>query len=85
MEKKNKIKKLLGLLWMLVGPAAIIVLLISAIKNINPKIEGDIHQPLPWIIIISIFTPVAIGLTIFGWYAWKGEYDLTPNPSPSEM
>ena len=75
MQKLDKIKRMLGLLWMLIGPAAIIVMVTSAIRNINPGIEGDIHQPLPWIIIIAIFTPVAIGLTIFGWYAWKGEYD----------
>ncbi|MEY2639633.1 MAG: hypothetical protein RIR90_1115, partial [Bacteroidota bacterium] len=31
----------------------------------------------PWIIIITIFTPIAIGLVIFGYYAMKGEYDLS--------
>ena len=75
MKKLNSIKKWLGLVWMVLGPAAIIILILSAFENINPSLKGDIHQPLPWIIIISIFTPIAIGLTIFGWYAWKGEYD----------
>lgn len=60
---------------MLIGPVAIIILLASAIHNISPGGKGDISKPLPWIIIISIFTPIAIGLMIFGWYAWKGEYD----------
>ena len=32
-------------------------------------------QTLPWAIIIIVFVPVAIGMTIFGWYAWRGEYD----------
>ena len=81
MEKLDKIKRVLGLVWMLIGPAAIFVLVMSAIDNINPKMEGDIHQPLPWIIIIAIFTPVAVGLSIFGWYAWKGEYDRLPESS----
>jgi hypothetical protein len=75
MQKLDSIKRALGLLWMIIGPAAITVLVAGAIQNINPKLEGDIHQPLPWIIIIAIFTPIAIGLTIFGWYAWKREYD----------
>ena len=75
MEKRDQIKRFLGLLWMIIGPIAIVVLLVSAIKNIDPALQGDIHQPLPWIIIIAIFTPIAIGLTVFGWYAWKGEYD----------
>jgi hypothetical protein len=75
MKKLNRIKRILGLVWMAIGPAAIIILVVSAIRNIDPALQGDIHQPLPWIIIITIFTPIAIGLTIFGWYAWKGEYD----------
>jgi hypothetical protein len=75
MQKLDKIKRYLGIIWMLIGPVAICLLIVSAIQNIDPKLEGDIHQLLPWVIIISIFTPVAIGLTIFGWYSWKGEYD----------
>ncbi|MER3463911.1 MAG: hypothetical protein C4329_05340 [Chitinophagaceae bacterium] len=71
----NTAKRYLGVLWMLIGPIAIIALLTSAIHNIDPAGKGDINKPLPWIIIIAIFTPIAIGLIIFGWYAWKGEYD----------
>jgi len=71
----NKLKKFLGILWMLIGPVAFVLLVISAVKNINSSNRGDISNPIPWIIIISIFAPIAIGLTIFGWYSWKGEYD----------
>ncbi|HEU4904312.1 MAG TPA: hypothetical protein VFT06_16010 [Flavisolibacter sp.] len=71
----KQVKRILGIVWMLIGPAAIILLLWGAANNINPAGKGDINKPLPWIIIISIFTPVALGLTIFGWYAWKGEYE----------
>ena len=71
----DKLKQFLGILWMLVGPVAFILLIISAVKNINSSNQGDISNPIPWIIIISIFAPIAIGLTIFGWYACKGEYD----------
>lgn len=70
----EQVKRFLGIIWMLLGPVAIIILLWGAINNINEEGTGDINKPLPWIIIISIFTPIAIGLTIFGWYAWKGEY-----------
>jgi hypothetical protein len=75
MGGKNKIKRILGIAWMLMGPAMIAVLFISAIKSIYGTAKGDIANPIPWIIIIGIFTPIAIGLTIFGWYSWKGEYD----------
>ena len=71
----NKLKKFLGILWMLIGPVAFVLLVISAVKNINSSNQGDISNPIPWIIIISIFAPIAVGLTIFGWYSWKGEYD----------
>ena len=70
----DKIKRLLGLLWMVLGPAFMVILMYSAVQNIG-KGKGDIAHPLPWAIIIFVFIPVAIGMTIFGWYAWKGEYD----------
>ncbi len=71
----NKLKRLLGMLWMLIGPLVFILLLISAIQNINGSVKGDISNPFPWIIILAIFAPIAIGLTLFGWYSYKGEYD----------
>ena len=71
----NSIKRLLGLLWMLIGIASIIILIIGAIININLHGTADINKPVPWIIIIAVFIPIAIGLMIFGWYAWKGEYN----------
>ena len=60
---------------MLIGPVLFIMLLISAIENINSDVKGDISNPIPWIIILAIFLPIAIGLTIFGWYALKGDYN----------
>ena len=71
----NSIKRLLGLLWMLVGIASIVILIIGAMENIDLHGTADINKPVPWVIIIAVFTPIAIGLMIFGWYAWKGEYD----------
>lgn len=70
----DSIKRILGLLWMVLGPAIMVILIYSAFQNIG-KGKGDIANPLPWAIIIFVFIPVAIGMTIFGWYAWKGEYD----------
>lgn len=75
----QQLKRILGLIWMILGPATIFILVWGAINNIDTEGKGDINKPLPWIIIIAIFTPIAIGLSIFGWYAWKGEFD---NPIP---
>ncbi|MFN2456827.1 MAG: DUF6814 family protein [Chitinophagaceae bacterium] len=76
----NKLKRLLGILWMLLGPATFFILIVGAVQNIDAAGKSDINKPLPWIIIISVFTPIAIGLTIFGWYVWKGEFDKTVQP-----
>ena len=69
------IKRTLGLLWLLIGPAIIFILLKSAYHNIDLSGKSDINKPIPWVIIISIFTPIAIGLMMFGWYVWKGEFE----------
>ena len=71
----DKLKRLLGIIWMLIGPVLFVMLLKSAVDNINGTVKGDISNPVPWIIILAIFLPIAIGLTIFGWYALKGNYD----------
>ena len=77
----NAIKKMLGILWLVLGPAVIIFLLSGAVANIDPAGKKDINNPVIWVIIIAIFTPISIGLIIFGWYAIKGEYDHLPESS----
>ena len=69
----NQIKKIMGFVWMIVAPIIIIFLISGAIQNIGNG-NKDINKPIPWIIIITIFTPIAVGLMIFGWYCIKGEY-----------
>lgn len=69
------IKRILGLLWILIAIVAIVALLAGAFLNIDPAGKSDINKPLPWLIIIAVFIPIAIGMVIFGWYAWKGAYD----------
>jgi hypothetical protein len=77
----NQLKRFLGIVWMLTGPIVTLILIKSAVTNIDLAGKADINKPVPWIIIITIFTPIAIGLVIFGWYAWKGEYDKLPEQS----
>lgn len=77
----NQIKRFLGLVWLALGPLVIYFLVSGAIANIDPTGTKDINKPIPWIIIIAIFTPIAIGLMIFGFYALKGEYDKLPQSS----
>ena len=77
----NHVKKLMGVLWMLIAPMVIYFLVMGAIHNINSNGVKDINKPVPWIIIIGIFTPIALGLFIFGYYAFKGEYNKLPASS----
>ena len=77
----NMIKKLLGVVWIVLAPAVIFLLGNGAVTHIDPAGTKDINNPVIWIIIILIFTPVAIGLFIFGIYAVKGEYRQLPGKS----
>jgi len=77
----NTIKKYLGLIWIVLAPAIIYILVSGAVIHIDPLGKKDINNPIIWIIIITIFTPIAIGLMIFGWYAFKNEYDHLPESS----
>ncbi len=77
----NAIKKILGIVWLLLAPVVIYFLVSGAISYIDPSGVKDINNPVIWIIIIAIFTPIAVGLMIFGWYALKGEYDHLPEDS----
>ena len=77
----NALKKYFGLVLLVIAPFVIYELVNGAIQNVDSAGTKDINNPLIWIIIISIFTPIAIGLVIFGWYAFKGEYDQMPTKS----
>lgn len=69
----NLLKRILGIVWMLIGPAAIAFLIFEAAQKIKANPSQDVY--LPWIIIITIFAPIAIGFVIFGYYSLKGEYE----------
>lgn len=77
----NTIKKYLGLVWMLLAPVVIYTLVSGAVTHIDLHGKKDINNPVIWIIIITIFTPIAIGLMIFGWYAFRNEYHHLPDSS----
>ena len=71
----------MGVLWIILAPVVIYLLVMGAVHNIDSTGTKDINKPIPWFIIIAIFTPIAIGLMIFGFYSLKGEYDKLPESS----
>jgi uncharacterized Tic20 family protein len=77
----NAFKSYFGLLLLIIAPFLIYELVAGAIDNIDLQGKKDINNPVIWVLIIAIFTPIAIGLMIFGWYAFRGEYDRMPRRS----
>lgn len=75
----NSLKRWLGIVWMLLGPVTIFYLLKTAAVEIDRK--PNIDTKIQWAVFVVIFIPIAIGLVIFGYYAFKGEYDQLPESS----
>ncbi|MEN9744307.1 MAG: hypothetical protein RL640_145 [Bacteroidota bacterium] len=72
----NQIKRIAGLIWILLAVVAYAILLQTALTQINAKPSTD--TIIQWSIFAMIFLPIAIGLIIFGWLALKGDYDQLP-------
>lgn len=77
------LKKILGLFWIVIGPLAMGLMAWQAWDKISHAESGmaQTNTALQWGIILLIFIPIAIGLVIFGKYAWGGEYDKLPHNS----
>jgi predicted Na+-dependent transporter len=75
----NNLKKWLGIVWMLMGPVAIYYLIKTAASEIAKK--PVIDTKIQWAVFVIVFIPIAIGIVIFGYYAFKGEYDHLPESS----
>ncbi len=71
---KNRIKRGLGIVWMLLGLAAAYF---GILELGLPKISSGKQDDLIFgIIMLAIITPIISGgLLLFGKYAWQGEYD----------
>jgi hypothetical protein len=79
----NALKKILGIVWVVLGPTVMVFMAWQAWDKINKAPVGieQTNTALQWGIILLIFIPIAIGLVIFGKYALSGEYDKLPESS----
>jgi len=79
----NSLKRILGIVWIVLGPVMMLFLFTQAIEKIAAAAEGiaRTNTTLQWSIIILIFLPICAGLMIFGFYGFKGEYDKLPGNS----
>jgi hypothetical protein len=74
----NTLKRLFGFIWIALGVAAVYMMVNQAGVEIAAAVKNNkavLDTQMFWYIIIPIFTPIMVGLCIFGWYAFKGEYD----------
>lgn len=87
----NAIKRIFGIVWMLLAPTAVFFIVQQAGKKLDAASEkiaaattdvarvaaeaAHTNTLLQWGIIFTIFLPIAFGFVLFGKYALQGEYD----------
>lgn len=80
----DSLKRLAGFIWIALGVAAVYMMVRQMGTEIAAAVAANkavLDTKMFWYIIIPIFTPIMIGLCLFGWYAWKGEYDVIARDS----
>jgi predicted Na+-dependent transporter len=75
----NLLKRIAGVIWMVLGPLAVYYLIKTAANEIAKK--PLIDTKIQWGVFVVVFIPIAIGLVIFGYYALMGDYDRLPENS----
>lgn len=73
----DSLKRLSGFLWIALGLLVIYLMMTQAGAEIAKAVKDNknvLDTQMFWYIIIPIFAPIMLGLCLFGWYAWKGEY-----------
>lgn len=75
----NQVKRILGIVWIVIAPAAIYYLISTGMHEMEKK--PVIDTKIQWLVFIIVFIPIAIGLILFGVFALKGEYDHLPESS----
>ena len=73
----DALKRLAGFVWIALAAAAIYLLISRASLEIGEAAAGKrplLDTRMFWYIIVPIFSPILLGLGLFGWYAGRGEY-----------
>jgi hypothetical protein len=69
----NQIKRLAGIIWIILGPLAVFYLVKTASDEIIKKPVMDTW--IQWGVFVLVAIPIAAGMVIFGYYALQGAYD----------
>lgn len=70
----NALKRITGVIVLLLGLVLVVGMPVYAIAELATEGKGTQENYLFWIIVLFIFIPCALGLSLFGWFAAKGEY-----------
>jgi hypothetical protein len=75
-------KKYLGIVWMLLAPALVALMGWQAWQKVGSAAAASRSNTLlQWGIILCVFIPICIGFFIFGYFAYKGQYNRLPQSS----
>ncbi|MBL7826657.1 MAG: hypothetical protein JNJ57_08510 [Saprospiraceae bacterium] len=80
----QSLKRLSGFIWIALGLGAVYLMvrqMSTEVSAAEVAKKAVLDTKMFWYIIIPIFTPIMAGLCLFGWYAWKGEYDVIARDS----
>ena len=70
----DAVRKIFGFIWMIGAKALAILLPYFAFDRLGSA-EASQEDYVFWIVIVTIFIPIIVGFILFGFYAFKGEYN----------
>lgn len=70
----DTIRKVFGFIWMAGAVMLAVLLPYFAITRLGSG-QATEEDYVFWIVIVTIFIPIIIGFILFGYYAFKGEYN----------
>jgi len=73
------IRKIFGFLWMAGAVLLAVSLPYFAIRRLSSAAASQ-EDYVFWIVIVTIFIPIIIGFLLFGYYAFRGEYNDNQPP-----
>jgi len=70
----DAVRKIFGFIWMAGALILAFLLPYFAISRLDSP-QATQEDYVFWIVIVTIFIPIVIGFMLFGYYAFKGEYN----------
>lgn len=70
----DTVRRAFGFIWMAVAVGLAVLLPYFAVSRLSSPAATQ-EDYVFWIVIVTIFIPIIIGFILFGFYAFKGEYN----------